>query len=84
MTHLSHTAAYVRKDAHRPVHDAELVDTSLERELWELLRTPNTIDSLCRAIAHTAREKRDGLEADVTDALRQWIDSDLVELSPDS
>ena len=84
MTHLVSTAAYIRKDARHPTRDAEPAYTPLERELWELLRTPNTIDSLCRALTHTAREKRDDLQADVTDVLQQWIDSDLVELSPDS
>lgn len=84
MTHLISTASYIRKDARHPTQDAEPAFTSLERELWELLRTPNTIDSLCRAITRTARDNRDDLEADVTDVLQQWIDSDLVELSPDS
>lgn len=84
MTNPVSTAAYVRKDARHPTPHAERVDATLERELWELLRTPNTIDSLCRAITNSARETTGDLEGYVSDTLRQWIDSDLVELSPDS
>ena len=86
MTDLVRTAAYIRKDVNRrtPVDGDQGGTGALQRELWELLRTPNTVESLSRAISTATRSTTDDVDSSIRAALKQWIEADLVELSPDS
>jgi hypothetical protein len=80
------SAAYIRKGSSRHTRNTEPpgVTTVLEQELWELLRTPHTVQSLSRAITAAARSTTDDADATIKIALGQWIEADLIELSPDS
>jgi hypothetical protein len=80
MTNLVPTAAYIRKNVSDPGGGA----SAFERELWELLRTPHTVESLSRALTPASRSTTDDVDSSIRAALEQWIEADLVELSPDS
>jgi len=88
MAYLSPSAAYVRKDEFigRSVLKAEDIRGSVvEEQVWQLLETPQTIESLRRA----ARESAAGGESlvdrgDIEKMLERLLDADLIEMSPDS
>jgi hypothetical protein len=86
MTDLHPTAAYIRKDVGdpRPDDGGRGGASAFKRELWELLRTPHTVESLGRAVTTASRSTTDNVDASIRAALEQWIEADLVELSPDS
>ena len=45
--------------------------------MWELLETPQTVDSLCRSLGKSADEP-------IRSALAALYDKDLIQVSPDS
>ncbi len=46
-------------------------------QIWELLKTPQTVDSLCRSLGSDSDEG-------IRSALAALFDEDLIEVSPDS
>jgi hypothetical protein len=83
VTHVSTSAAYVRKnpapDA-RAMQAAGLHGSNFEETIWELLATPQTLESLHRA----AHGETQGDRVQIKRALERLLDADLIELSPDS
>lgn len=79
------TASYVRNpkalgDAAR--RDAVLssideLETNETARIWELLETPQTVDSLCRSLGTTADEP-------IRSALAALYEKDLIQVSPDT
>jgi hypothetical protein len=88
MTEVSTSAAYIRKAnlSDQPTQRvADMRGAVIEEQVWALLKTPQTVESLQRAVSRSA----DGNDA-VADRgyiermLRRLLDADLIELSPDS
>lgn len=46
-------------------------------QIWDLLKTPQTLDSLCRSLGSES-------EAPIRAVLETLVDEDLIEVSPDS
>ena len=86
MTNLVPTAAYIRKNVSDPGPDdgGRGGASAFKQELWELLRTPHTVESLSRALTAASRSTTDDVDSSIRAALEQWLEADLVELSPDS
>jgi hypothetical protein len=88
MTHVSTSAAYIRKGefADQPaLRVADMRGAVIEEQVWALLKTPQTVESLQRAVSRSA----DGPEAQadrsyIERMLKRLINADLIELSPDS
>jgi hypothetical protein len=49
-------------------------------QVWDLLETPQTVDTLCRSVGHGRALKSEG----ITNLLAELYDRDLIQLSPDS
>jgi hypothetical protein len=56
---------------------------SAAREVWELLDTPQTVESLGRILEGT-HEPGDELREEITASLTKLVKEDLIQLSPDS
>jgi hypothetical protein len=83
MTHLLPSAAYIRKDAPvdgRALRAAGLRGSSIDEKVWELLETPQTIDSLQRAASRDTQADR----GHIAHVMERLLDADLIEVSPDS
>jgi hypothetical protein len=84
MTHVSTSAAYIRKGgtAEQPTLRPEYMRGAvLEEQVWTLLETPQTVESLRRATrSDDTKANRDDIERMLT----RLLDADLIELSPDS
>ncbi|HTE41712.1 MAG TPA: hypothetical protein VK629_12845 [Steroidobacteraceae bacterium] len=88
MTQVSTSAAYKRKQnlSDQPsMRASELRGSVFEEQVWALLETPQTIESLQRA----ASKYGDGRETHADSAyiermLERLLDADLIELAPDS
>ena len=83
MTQLSTSAAYIRKDA---IADPSASQTAglrhlvVDEQVWELLETPQTVESLHRAASRETQADRLYIE----ETLERLLDADLIELSADS
>jgi hypothetical protein len=88
MTFVSTSAAYIRKgeSSDEPAQRmSDLRGAVIEEQVWALLKTPQTVESLQRAVSRST----DGNEAlsdrgYIERMLKRLIDADLIELSPDS
>jgi hypothetical protein len=88
MTFMSTSAAYIRKgeSSDEPAQRiADLRGAVIEEQVWALLKTPQTVESLQRAVSRST----DGNEAladrgYIERMLKRLIHADLIELSPDS
>ena len=88
MTFVSTSAAYIRKGESSDQQSQRMADMRgavIEEQVWALLKTPQTVESLQRAVSRSA----DGTEAHadrgyIERMLKRLIDADLIELSPDS
>jgi hypothetical protein len=91
MAEILPTASYVRRA--RATQDAERqrailtglgeqadLDPDETSQLWDLLETPQTVDTLCRSIG--AEESPDSER--ITQLLADLYEKDLIQLSPDS
>jgi hypothetical protein len=56
---------------------------SAAREVWELLDTPQTVESLGR-ILEGSHDPDDALREEITASLTKLMREDLIQLSPDS
>ena len=94
MTHVLSSAAYVRKveptDQSTPhgqsaSHAVEVRSSVLEEQVWVLLETPQTVESLMRAVETTARGNVTKVDrSQFEKMLERLLDADLIEVSPDS
>ena len=81
-------ASFVRADS--PQRHAQARASLLESlstsdvadQVWGLLATPQTLDSLCRSLA--AAESTEKLQGDVRIVLQSFYELDLIEMSPDT
>ena len=83
MTHLLSSAAYIRKNTTldgRASQVANVQRSAIDAKVWELLETPQTIESLQRAASGDTRTDRSHIEH----MMKRLLDADLIELSPDS
>ena len=83
MTQVSPGAAYIRKQPSSGVHAlraAGLHSFPHHERMWDLLETPQTIKSLQRAVEPDAQLDL----AQIEELMARLLDSDLIELSPDS
>ncbi|HEY4365646.1 MAG TPA: hypothetical protein VGN07_00290 [Steroidobacteraceae bacterium] len=84
MTQLMRTAAYVRrKPTDGNVPDARPVN-KVDRAIWQHLQTPNTVDSLTRAITDQLGMASGKAVVEVEMVLQRFLAEDLIELSSDS
>jgi hypothetical protein len=84
MQHISKSASYVQnaavlkaEDAKRSALSSLCERDSTTREIWDLLQTPQTVDTLSRRLD-------DENVDDITASLTRLIREDLIEISPDS
>jgi len=83
MTQLLPTAAYIRKDALASLSSlqvADLHDSVIDDQVWQLLETPQTVESIQRAASRGTHADRGYIK----ETLERLLDADLIELSPDS
>lgn len=91
MAEILPTASYVRRT--RSTQDAEQqrailttlgeqadLDADEATQLWDLLETPQTVDTLCRSIGSEEPPDSDR----ITQLLADLYEKDLIQLSPDS
>jgi hypothetical protein len=96
MTQLLHTASYVWNDA-TPAEllgeDAvlralpEVADersASTARRIWELLETPQTVETICRVLRSEYDVETDACRHDVRVVLHGLLREELIQLSPDT
>jgi hypothetical protein len=88
MTQVSPSAAYKRKQnlSDQPsIRAADLRGSVFEEQVWALLETPQTIESLQRAAGKYAEGSETHADsAYIERMLKRLLDADLIELSPDS
>lgn len=84
MAEILPSASYVRsphgqRDRAHPAILSSMGELSGEdaTRLWELLETPQTVDSLCRSLGKQGEEP-------IRSALATLYDEDLIQVSPDS
>ena len=87
MTSINATAAYIRtKGAPSDLSESAVQGQALAvketRDVWRLLATAQTVESLRRRIAGDSGRAPDA--AVVESILKELLDRDLIELSPDS
>jgi len=83
MTQLLQTAAYIRKDTLAGLSSLQVADlrgSVIDDQVWQLLETPQTLESLQRAANRGTHADRGYLK----ETLEHLLDADLIELSPDS
>ncbi|HEY6644262.1 hypothetical protein [Povalibacter sp.] len=88
MAQLIPTAAYVRK-AVRPPRIRTFWKSGpdpFDVHLLELLQTPHTVESLRRMITREVDEQESGdtVQHQVISSMHRLLESELIELSPDS
>jgi hypothetical protein len=84
MTQVSPSAAYVRKgeSADQPtLRPEEMRRAVVEEQVWALLETPQTIETLQRA---TRNHETPTDRSDIERMLKRLLDADLIEISADS
>jgi hypothetical protein len=91
MTEILPSAAYVRnvdalnENALRDLHTHSGFESSeTSRRIWELLETPQTIETLCRVITDSSSADQEGCGRAVKLFLADLYDQDLIQVSPDS
>jgi Coenzyme PQQ synthesis protein D (PqqD) len=96
MTTILHSASYVWNDAapfdvqaheamRRALPDASDERTaSAARRIWELLETPQTVETLCRVLRRELNVDPDVCTRDVRIVLDGLLREDLIQLSPDT
>ena len=83
MTYLSPGGAYVRKNKSINAFtsiSAGSAGSTIELRVLELLQTPQTVESLGRAIGQDVQADREHIEH----AIERLLVADVIELSPDS
>lgn len=80
MTQLRHDAAYIRTES-RGGRSMSL--SPFDEEVYETLSSAHTVISATKALAARAPDDED-LEARVADSMLRLLESERIELSPDS
>jgi hypothetical protein len=90
MKDISASAAYVRNlDAINAEHARQatlrsiFISDTATSQVWELLKTPQTVESLSRVLSDN-HEVDDDLRDEITVSLTKLMREDLIQLSPDS
>ena len=94
MTQILHSASYFWNDAPLPdAHDAmlralpESVDertAAAAMRIWELLETPQTVETLCRVLHRELHVETETCNHDIQIVLSGLLREDLIQLSPDT
>lgn len=94
MAEIRTSASYVRHEPRRQLHREQVLRSLHHRigfepaqstaEIWELLETPHTVQSLARALATHTKQQAEVCEGEVVEVLAQLYDADLIEIAPDS
>ena len=95
MATILHTASYVRSDYGRAqASRAPSLDAILQNEewcahraseaVWKLLETPQTIQTICRAVCDESGTDPQTCGRIVEGLLAKLYDEDLIEVLPDS
>ena len=74
------TASYVRK---RKATGSPPQGEPAKQRIWELLSTPQTVETLCRALDDDDLAGKDG-HGYVKSVLTDLYEKELIELSPDA
>ncbi len=94
MTQIESAAAYVRSETPRDVEaqhvlaalpalrDIKPPDASVR--IWELLETPQTVETICRVLNNEFDLPTDSCTQGVKLALEHLYREDLIQLSPDA
>lgn len=54
------------------------------RKIWELLETPQTAETICRALGSALAIPEDACSVEVTALLQDLYLNDVIEISPDT
>ena len=83
MSTLSKTSAYIHKKSAPPeaLSAARVESSSSVDSIWPLLSTPQTVETLRRRIAHDTGAVPD--ESVIVSVLKDLLNRDLIEMSPD-
>lgn len=66
-----------RAHGHAVLSSIEALENDEALRVWELLETPQTVDSLCRSLGKTDEEP-------IRSALSALYDKDMIQVSPDT
>lgn len=92
MTCILQTASYVRSNRAPSLRDAKLqsilsdpdLDLDGVERIWELLETPQTIETLCRVLQVEAVSDAPACGLAVESLLEKLYEQDLIEVTADS
>jgi Coenzyme PQQ synthesis protein D (PqqD) len=91
MTQILHSASYVWNDGvpsdavlHSLPDLGDECPATTARRIWELLETPQTVETLCRVLRRELNVDQDACGHDVRIVLTELLREDLIQLSPDT
>jgi len=88
MAQLIKTSAYVRRDSRgRNAPSGTVPDANIQasdRSIWSQLKTAHTVESLARTLDGELEGDASKREQRIEEAMRRWLDQDLIELATDS
>jgi hypothetical protein len=88
-------ASYVRQSPRPNGTDDRQILSSIEKTqtrwptettlaVWSLLQTPQTVESVARVLSQGGSAEGEHCIGEVKAVFAQWVDADLIQLSPDS
>lgn len=58
--------------------------STLLPRIWDLLRTPQTVETVCRVLTREQQISDAACRGEVTSVFAQLLEADLIEISPDA
>lgn len=90
MTGILPSASYVQNRATLRAHAdkqsvlSEITDGEESQRIWELLETPQTVETLARVIANEFDTQPNDCVGEITASLSKLYREDLIQVSPDA
>lgn len=90
MTGILPSASYVQNRATLRAHAdkkavlSEITEGESSQRIWELLETPQTVETLTRVIANEFDTKPTDCVGEITASLSRLYREDLIQVSPDA
>ena len=88
MAQLIKTSAYVRRDARgKNASSGTVPKANIEasdQAIWSKLKTAHTVESLAKTLDGELDGDASTRESRIENAMKRWLDQDLIELATDS
>ena len=90
MTEILPSASYIQNRAMLRAHAdkqavlSQITEQEASQRLWELLETPQTVETLTRVICNEFDTKPNDCVRDITASLSRLYREDLIQVSPDA